>query len=393
MYHCHVQFYLLTRREEDFNSIRAMPPLKAFTHDFFVSGSLQSQPLGQADVILADLREREAEETLAALAAGMREGAQLILLAEQGQAESPETSLEQVWDIWRLPMPERELRFRFLRWQQEYKRIKDAWQTSHFLEETINHIPNLIWYKTKDGIHEKVNDSFCLTVNKTKAQVEGRGHAYIWDVDQDDPACIESERVVMSGRQTCVSEETVKAGGGTKQLTTYKSPLYDLDGSVMGTVGVAIDVTQERAYEQEIVKKNKTLETLFATLDCGILCHTVDGGQILSVNRAALNILGFASREELLAGGFDLIASTVEEEDKPRLRDCIRSLKKEGDSVGIAYRVRHPDGRLLYIMGNVKLVRQNGALVCRRFLLDCYHADQKRIDCLDYLIYQMNQAQ
>lgn len=29
----------------------------------------------------------------------------------------------------------------------------------------------------------------------------------------------------------------------------------------------------------------------------------------------------------------------------------------------------------------------------RRFLLDCYHADQKRIDCLDYLIYQMNQTQ
>ena len=23
----------------------------------------------------------------------------------------------------------------------------------------------------------------------------------------------------------------------------------------------------------------------------------------------------------------------------------------------------------------------------RRFLLDCYHADQKKIDCLDYLIY------
>ena len=55
MYHCHVQFYLLTRREEDFNSIRAMPPLKAFTHDFFVSGSLQSQPLGQADVILGPI--------------------------------------------------------------------------------------------------------------------------------------------------------------------------------------------------------------------------------------------------------------------------------------------------------------------------------------------------
>ena len=28
-----------------------------------------------------------------------------------------------------------------------------------------------------------------------------------------------------------------------------------------------------------------------------------------------------------------------------------------------------------------------------RFLLDCNHADQKRIDCLDYLIYKMNQNQ
>jgi len=25
----------------------------------------------------------------------------------------------------------------------------------------------------------------------------------------------------------------------------------------------------------------------------------------------------------------------------------------------------------------------------RRFLLECYHADQKRIDCLDYLIYRL----
>ena len=29
----------------------------------------------------------------------------------------------------------------------------------------------------------------------------------------------------------------------------------------------------------------------------------------------------------------------------------------------------------------------------RRYLLDCYHADQKRIDCLDYLLYQMNRNQ
>ena len=151
-------------------------------------------------------------------------------------------------------MEEDEVRFRFLRWQQTYKREKDFWQTSQFFESTINNIPNLIWYKDKEGIHEKVNDSFCKTVNKTKKQVEGRGHAYIWDVEYDDPACIESEREVMRRKETCVSEELIDTGDGKRTLTTYKSPLYDLDGSVMGTVGVAIDITQERAYEQEIIK-------------------------------------------------------------------------------------------------------------------------------------------
>ena len=258
-----------------------------------------------------------------------------------------------------------------MRWQQTCKVSRDFWQTSHFFESTINNVPNLIWYKDKKGIHTKVNDSFCRTVNKTKEQVEGRGHAYIWDVEHDDPACIESELEVMNTKKTCVSEETVKTGDGTRLLTTYKSPLYDLDGSVMGTVGVAIDITQERAYEQEIVQKNHTLETIFTTMECGVMTHSVDGSRILSVNRAALNILGYDSQDELMAEGFDMVAASVLDGDKEKLRASIRELKKEGDSVSVEYRVGHKDGSILHIMGNVKLLKEKGELFYQRFLLDC----------------------
>ena len=201
--------------------------------------------------------------------------------------------------------------------------------------------------------------------------MEGRGHAYIWDVEFDDPACIESEREVMSKRQTCVSEETVKSGDGIKLLTTYKSPLYDLDGSVMGTVGVAIDVTQERAYEQEIIRKNHTLETVFTSMDCGILCHSLDGSRILSVNRAALKILGYESQEELVAEGFNMVADSVIDEDKSKLRKCMARLKKAGDSVSVEYSVKHRGGEILHVMGNIKLLEEDGELFYQRFLLDC----------------------
>ncbi len=370
MYYCHTRFYLIGRRCKAFEIIKEMAPLEHFSHEFLEGDRAEDALLAQTDVIFIYLPDVDGE-IVPRLLADKNVQTECILLAEEGQIAGMAPYLSQIKDIWTLPMSEEEIQFRFLRWQQTYKMSKDFWQTNQYLEATINNNPNLIWYKDKNGIHEKVNDSFCKTVNKTKQQVEGRGHAYIWDVEYDDPACIESERIVMSKKQTCVSEETVKTGDGIKLLTTYKSPLYNLDGSVMGTVGVAIDVTQERAYEREIINKNHTLETLFAASECGILCHTVDGSRIISVNQAALKILGYKSQEELMKTGFDMIASSVMEEDREQLRTAIRSLKKEGDSISVEYRVQHTDGEVFYILGNVKLLEQEGELVYQRFLLDC----------------------
>ncbi len=371
MYQCQVQFYLVGRQPQLFDMIRTAAPLERFSHTFIESACPEEGPAARADVILAALPGLDAAGTARALAAAKRPEAELILLAEPAQIPLLTDSLDQAQDLWILPMAQAELGFRFQRWQEHYKRLKDAWQTSQYLEATINSIPSLIWYKDKSGIHEKVNDSFCATVNKTKEQVQGRGHAYIWDVEQDDPACIESEREVMRRRETCISEETVQTGDGIRLLTTYKSPLYDLDGSVMGTVGVGIDVTKERAYAKELVRKNAALETLFTTMDCGVMCHSIDGARILSINRAALKILGYETQEEMEQSGFDMVASSVVEEDRPRLRASIMALKKVGDSVSAEYRVRHMDGELLHIMGNIKLVEEDGELFYQRFLLDC----------------------
>ena len=371
MYHCHIRFYLIGLRRSISNTIKHTAPLEHFTHEFIESDWPDPALLAQADVILWEFPEHAPIDAVQTLAAGKPASAELIILARQAQTAALQQIPSVVSDLWPLPMTGPELQFRFVKWQQAFKMRKDYWQTSQFFEATINNIPNLIWYKDKHGIHEKVNDSFCKTVGKEKSDVEGRGHAYIWDVEQDDPACIESEREVMTRRVTCVSEETVKTGDGTKLLTTYKSPLYDLDGSVMGTVGVAIDVTQERAYQREIIKKNQTLETIFTTLDCGVMRHTLDGSQILSINRAALNILGYDSQEALMAAGFDTVAQSVLDEDKPLLRSAIQSLKNEDDSVSVEYRVQHPNGDILHVMGSVKLVKENGQLLYQRFLLDC----------------------
>ncbi|MDE6641930.1 MAG: response regulator [Acetatifactor sp.] len=370
MYHCHLSIYLTGSQSQMYESLKNMIPLDAFVHEFTESEEPQETLAAKADVIFADLQGMDAKKTVQDLTAWKKPEADFILLTEQKQFAELADSLSGVTDVWTLPMTDAELRFRFLRWQKSCKIQKDFWQTSQYLESAINGTPDLIWFKDKNGIHEKVNDSFCETVNKSKEQVQGRGHAYIWDVEQDDPACIESERNVMESRQTCVSEEIIKTGAGKRVLTTYKSPLYDLDGSVMGTVGVAIDVTRERNYAQELLKKNQTLEMLFTTMDCGMICHTLDGTRIISINQAALNILGYRSMDEMKEDGFFIIASSVIDEDKPKLQKSIQSMKNVGDSVSVEYRVRHSDGEIVHVLGSFKLAEEDGELYYQRFLLD-----------------------
>lgn len=377
MYHCHMQIYLISRQASRFEIIQKMEPLAPFTHIFLESDRPQEELVSRADVILADLQDMDAVSETEKIISWKAPEVELILLADKKQIETLTDCLAQIKDVWTLPMFDEELRFRFLRWQQACKVQKDYWETSQFLETTVNSVPNLIWYKDKDGVHEKVNNSFCKAVNKTKAQVQGRRHAYIWDVEQDDPACIESERMVMEKRETCISGECIQTLDGIRLLTTYKSPLYDLDGSVMGTVGVAIDVTKEQEYAQELIRRTQTLESIFTSMDCGIMCHSLDGSRITRINRAALRILGYESMEDLIAAGFDMMAASVVEEDRLKLQESLQSLEKEGDSINVAYRIQHTEGHILHIMGNIKLIRENGELIYQRFLLDCTAQKQR----------------
>lgn len=375
MYRGLVHVYMVGLPDGLASVIKSSAPLPSFEHSF--SESVQPDPAlaAAADVVFLRTGVEDALASVEAVQAAARPGTELVLIAPHGALDALGDARDALSDFWAEPLDACEAAFRFGRWQQRRKQEADLWESRQFLDATIDSIPSLVWYKTRDGVHEKVNSSFCETVKKTKEQVQGQRHAYIWDVEEDDPACIESENEVMASGKTCVSEEVVQTGDGTRLLTTYKSPLYDLDGSVMGTVGVGIDVTQERAYENDLVEKNHTLETIFTTLDCGVMTHSLDGARILGVNRTALDILGFESEEEMKAKGFDMIASTVIDEDAGRLREEIRSLTEVDDSVSTEYRVRHEDGELLHVMGNIKVIEKDGEKFYQRFLLDV--TDQK----------------
>lgn len=263
MYHCEVCFYFVGCDNNLIQIIRAMTPPARFTFKFEENDTLSEASAGKADVILMNISAAGAAD-LNMLLSCKKADSEIILLTDKEHAAAlTDNDLSEISDLWTLPLTDNEISFHFSKWLKTYKMRKDFWLCQNYLNTTINSVPHLIWYKDKDGVHIKVNDSFCKAVNKTMEQIEGRGHYYIWDIEPDEYAkgefiCMESEFEVMSKKETCIFDEHVKIRDEMRQLKTYKSPLFDLDGSVMGTVGVAMDVTQERIYEQMILNNANT---------------------------------------------------------------------------------------------------------------------------------------
>ncbi len=181
MYTCRLHIYITGHPSHTLDVIKKMPSLVNFTHIFSESDEPEEDPAAKADLIIADLSNADLPSAVQILLQKRRAEAQIILLADKKQLQllCSEPGLKDITDIWITPMSDDEIRFRFLRWQETCKMSRDLWQTNHYLEATINNVPNLIWYKDKDGVHEKVNDCFCRAVNKTKQQVQGRRHAYL----------------------------------------------------------------------------------------------------------------------------------------------------------------------------------------------------------------------
>lgn len=264
MYQCKLSINLIGSLNMLKDVISKTEPLSNFSHEIICSDIPQNFVLAVSDIIFFHMKEVPSAETLELLKQNAKKNSKIIFCTNSSLKEYiVQTDLSFIHDIWLMPQSDTELSFRFQKLQKEIKTEKDYWLTKNYLDTTINSVPHLIWYKNKVGAHLKVNESFCKTVNKTMEQIEGRGHYYIWDIAPDEYAkgefiCMESEFEVMQKQKTCVFDETVKVGDEYRKFKTYKSPLFDVDGTVMGTVGIANDITQELRYKDEIAQRANT---------------------------------------------------------------------------------------------------------------------------------------
>nr|WP_321458294.1 diguanylate cyclase [uncultured Cohaesibacter sp.] len=268
MYHRQLDILIVGSQPQLVATLRALPEQENFSHHFRPEKCLYGLDLSKFAIAIIDFET--APSDVCDHIPSMKKNGTILIGCFSAANFSLLSEIHHHLDlVWTKPFDEEKVVASFTSLQERIKRQEDADLTEAYLDTLIDSLPDLVWFKDARGSHLKVNDSFTKAVNKSKDDIQGRGHYYIWGLEPDEYAqgeyiCLESEEIVLNKRETCLFDETVKCGEELRKFKTYKSPVFDKTGDVIGTVGFAHDVTD---LQNLMIELNILVESLpFAVL-------------------------------------------------------------------------------------------------------------------------------
>lgn len=124
-------------------------------------------------------------------------------------------------------------------------------QTAGLLELMGSSTDSIIWAKDRHGRMLYINGALERLAGVSMRDVAGKLDAE-WNPNPEDAAAFSAadKRVLDSGTADETEESFTGADGVTRHYRTNRSPLRDDNGAVIGSVGVATDVTRQHEEEQ-----------------------------------------------------------------------------------------------------------------------------------------------
>lgn len=173
------------------------------------------------------------------------------------------------------------------------KAEKGLQQKEGYQRALIDNFPFEVWLKDTDSHFLAVNQTFCNTFDlPSKEYLVGKT-----DFDIAPPDLAESyrkdDRDVMASRQQKMIEERVQGSSHTKWVETFKAPVINDAGTLLGTVGFFRDITDRKMAEAEL----HIAAIAFESQEGMIVTDSTS--TILRINKAFTRITGFSEQEAI----------------------------------------------------------------------------------------------
>jgi len=129
------------------------------------------------------------------------------------------------------------------------------------LEKIIENVPAVVFLKDVDGKYLLVNESFVAGSGVAKENILGNTDRDVFSAQLADEMMRTDREVISTETGISIEENVPHPDGTVHSYWTSKIPLKNEIGIVTGVLGVALDITDRKAMERELIKAKDLAES------------------------------------------------------------------------------------------------------------------------------------
>lgn len=165
-------------------------------------------------------------------------------------------------------------------------------KSQYNLKAILDGIPDIAWMKDKESRFIAVNEPLAKAAGMTSEDMVGKMDLGIWPRKLAEKYRADDKEIIKTGKQKFIEEPIVHKDGTTQFLETVKSPIYNDKGEVIGTVGIARDITERNKLQEQIEVSEEKYRRFFEEANDAIFIADAGTGKILDANARAQILLG-----------------------------------------------------------------------------------------------------
>ena len=253
-----------------------------------------------------------------------------------------------------------------------------------YLRAILNNAPFLMWLKDREGRFLAVNDVFAKSCGQQfPAAVIGKTDLDVWPVDLAEGYRADDREVMNQKLQKHV-EERVLVRGDTKWFETFKTPILDEDGNVMGTTGFARDITERKQAEEALLTSEAQLSNAVVMAHLGHWEYDV-ATDLFTFNDHFYKIFRTTAEQ---VGGYTMSSADyarrfVHPDDISVVVDETRKAIETSDpffSRQLEHRMLYADGEIGYITVRFFIVKDNTGQTIKTYGVNQDITERKRVE-------------
>jgi PAS domain S-box-containing protein len=222
--------------------------------------------------------------------------------------------------------------------------------------------PALAWVKDSDGRFNYVNKSWERVYGLKRDDVIGKTNFDIFPFDVAEKFRTSDLEVQITHAGTEVHEESFEMRGRQYHWNSYKFQFRTSSGQrLLG--GIAIDITR-RINAEASLKTSEERFRLAADASHVMVLDIDNSSGLLKATHGLTELLGYDTTEaEQTVSWWN---SRIHPDDLPRVVAVLQSKEKDPQDRALHYRMRHKDGRWLFVEADVRTLYDESERVVRQ---------------------------